>query len=60
MVHAEVFSDEGARTVAPAVRALALDFEPLLFLIGADGKVRRRLDVIYDDAELRDGLAGLR
>lgn len=59
VVHAEVFSDLEGRTVAPAVTALSLDFEPLLFLVGADGVVRNRLDVIYDKAELRDALAAL-
>jgi hypothetical protein len=58
VVHAEVFADPDGRQVAPAVKALGLDFEPLLFVIGADGVVRRRLDVIYDAAELRSALAG--
>jgi hypothetical protein len=30
----------------------------VLFVIGADGAVRRRLDVIYDATELRAALAG--
>jgi len=58
VVHAEVFADPAGRQVAPAVKALGLDFEPLLFVVGADGVVRRRLDVIYDAAELRSALAG--
>lgn len=59
MVHADVYADAAATTIAPAVQALGLPFEPLLYLIGADGVVRRRLDVIYDTGELRDGLAAL-
>ena len=58
VVHAEVFSDPAGRKVAPAVSALGLDFEPVLFVIGADGAVRHRLDVIYDATELRTALAG--
>jgi len=56
-VHAEVFSDPDGRKVAPAVSALGLDFEPLLFVTGPDGVVRRRLDVICDRAELLDALS---
>jgi hypothetical protein len=58
-VHAEVFADDAATTPAPAVTTLGLEYEPLLFLVGADGKVQRRLDVIYDVAELRDALSAL-
>lgn len=59
VVHADVYADDAARVLAPAVQALGLGFEPLLYLIGADGIVRQRLDVIYDTGELRDGLSGL-
>ncbi|MEZ5260879.1 MAG: hypothetical protein R2755_03675 [Acidimicrobiales bacterium] len=58
-VHAEVYADDAATVVAPAVDALGLDYEPLLFLVGADGVVRHRLDVIYDDVELRQKLQEL-
>jgi hypothetical protein len=65
-IHVEVFASadaveaEGlAATLAPAVAALDLPFEPCLFLIGADGVLRRRLDVIYDEVELREGLDAL-
>lgn len=56
-VHAEVFADPDGRKVAPAVGALGLDYEPVLFIVAADGKVRTRFDVIYDGAELRSALA---
>lgn len=55
-VHAEVFADPDGRKVAPAVDALGLDYEPVLYLTGADGVVRSRLDIIYDTAELRSAL----
>ena len=58
-VHAEVYADDAATTPAPAVEALGLSFEPLLFLAGADGVVTDRLDVIYDRGELRDALTAL-
>ena len=38
-VHAEVYTDEQAKTVAPAMTAWSLDSEPWTFLINADGSV---------------------
>lgn len=58
-VHAEVYADEAATVIAPAVDTLGLQYEPLLFLTGADGVVRHRLDVIYDTAELREKLTDI-
>jgi len=46
-------------TLSPAVEALELPFEPCLFLIAADGTLQRRLDVIFDEVELANGLAQL-
>lgn len=51
-VHAEVYADNAATTVAPAVRALALDYEPLVFVTGPDGVVRERIDIIWDRADM--------
>ncbi len=45
--------------LAPAVDALQLPFEPCLFLIAADGTLARRIDVIFDEDELGEGLAAL-
>ncbi|MCU1452259.1 MAG: hypothetical protein JWN46_405 [Acidimicrobiales bacterium] len=63
LVHAEVYRDgkaaaanPGGAPVAPALEALGLDFEPCLFIVGADGKVRMRLDNIFDAVELRQAL----
>lgn len=65
-IHVEVFASaeaveaEGpAAELSPAVAAWDLPFEPCLFLIGADGVLRRRLDVIYDEVELVEGLDAL-
>ena len=52
MVHADVYSDAAGTTVAPAVNALGLEYEPVLYLAKADGIVKDRLDVIWDQAEL--------
>ncbi len=65
-IHAEVYASAEAveaeglsAQLAPAVEALELPFEPALFLIDANGTLVRRIDVIYDEVELRDGLAQL-
>ncbi len=52
MVHADVYSDAAGTTVAPAVNALGLDYEPVLYLVKGDGIVNDRIDVIWDQAEL--------
>ncbi len=56
-IHAEVYADDAATVPAPVITSLDLQYEPLLFLIGADGIVRHRLDVIYDTGELHEKLA---
>ena len=58
-LHAEVFADNAATKVAPAVEALGLSFEPVLYLVGADGVVVDRLDVIFDATELAEQLDAL-
>ncbi len=66
LIHAEVYASAEAveaqglqAPLAPVVDALRLPFEPALLLIGADGTLIRRLDVIYDEVELRDALIEL-
>ncbi|HEV7719907.1 MAG TPA: hypothetical protein VGO60_01410 [Iamia sp.] len=65
-VHVEVYESaeeveaEGPdATLAPAVAAWKLPYEPCLFLVAADGTVAERLDVIYDTDELAEALARL-
>jgi hypothetical protein len=55
MVHADVYSDAAGTTVAPAVNALGLEYEPVLYL-AKDGTVKDRLDVIWDQSELDERL----
>jgi hypothetical protein len=56
VVHAEVYTDLTATEVTPAVEALALSFEPTLFLVDADGMVVERLDGLWNDTELAERL----
>lgn len=65
-VHVEVYAsaaeveEQGLQApLAPAVDEWGLPFEPCLFLVGSDGSIVERLDVIYDAVELDEGLARL-
>lgn len=64
VVHVEVYKSldvdfSSADALSPGMRAYHLTFEPILFLAGADGVVRERLDGPYDALECRDALARL-
>ena len=52
-IHAEVYSDANATTVAPAVNAVSMTFEPALFVTDASGVVTARLDAVFDAVELQ-------
>jgi hypothetical protein len=56
MVHAEVYTDSTIETVAPAVTAYHMNFEPALFVADAKGTLVARLDSIYDTQELKAAL----
>ena len=58
-VHAEVYADEAATVIAPAVQALNLSFEPVLFIADKNGKIVNRLDAIFDVLEFSDALASV-
>jgi hypothetical protein len=57
-VHAEVYTDDTATTPAPAVDALGLTYEPVLFVTDAAGTVVERLDAVWDSTELAEVLDG--
>jgi hypothetical protein len=54
VVHAEVYTDDTATTVAPAVSNYAMTYEPALFITDANGKIVERLDAVFDEVELRE------
>lgn len=58
-VHAEVYTDLTATEIAPAVEALALPFEPTVFLVGSDGVIVDRIDSVWNDTEMRERLQAL-
>lgn len=51
-VHAEVYTDDTATTIAPAVDAASLTYEPVLFVTDANGVVVDRLDAVWGETEL--------
>jgi hypothetical protein len=56
-VHAEVFADQAGTKVAPAVTALGLTYEPVIWITDATGTVQRRIDVVWDLDEMSAVLA---
>jgi len=61
-LHAEVYAQpykDPSTPTSPAVDAYSLTYEPALFLAGADGVIRDRLDVLLDGAELHEALGRL-
>ena len=56
-VHAEVYADPEGTTVAPAVDALTLQYEPVMFFTDATGTITNRVDIVWDAAELAELLA---
>lgn len=56
IVHAEVYTDDTATQVAPAVTSYAMTYEPALFVTGRDGTIVERLDAVFDSVELREVL----
>lgn len=63
LIHCEVYVDPsefaggGFPDLVPAVEALALPYEPALFVADADGTIVARLDTTFDRSELADALA---
>lgn len=62
-VHAEVFTNPEENSVplaiedfAPVVTELGLPYEPVFYVVGADGVVRDRLDYIFDASDMRASL----
>jgi hypothetical protein len=55
-LHVEIYTDTSGKTLAPAVQAYHLESEPFLFLAGADGVVRERLDNAFDRSEVKAAL----
>ena len=59
VVHADVYADNAATTVAPAVNALGVQYEPIIYFCTADGTIVDRLDAIWDASELTERVDAL-
>ena len=58
-IHAEIYADEAATVIAPAIKALGLTFEPTLFIVDMSSKIVKRLDAVFDSLEISDALASV-
>jgi hypothetical protein len=58
-IHAEIYTDDTATVVAPAVEALNMTYEPALFITDAQGVVVERLDAVFDADEINEVLVTL-
>ncbi len=54
IVHADVYADNEAIEVAPAVTALGIEYEPIIYFCSADTTIVDRLDGVWDRSELRE------
>jgi len=58
-LHTEIYTDDKAATVAPAVIALKMDYEPAIYITDATGKIIERLDAVFDADEINAAIATL-
>ena len=58
-LHAEIYTDDKATTVAPAVVALKMEYEPAIYITDASGKILERFDAIFDADEISSAIAAL-
>jgi hypothetical protein len=57
--HAEIYTDDKATTVTPAVVALKMEYEPAIYITDASGKIVERFDAVFDAKEISDAIATL-
>ena len=58
-LHAEIYTDDKATTVAPSVVALKMEYEPAIYITDASGKIVERFDAVFDADEINDAIAKL-
>jgi len=58
-LHAEIYTDDKATTVAPAVVALKMEYEPAIYITDASGKIIERFDAVFDADEISAAIAAL-
>jgi hypothetical protein len=55
-VHVDVYADEAATKVAPAVQALTLTFEPVLWIADSTGVITHRFEGVWHTSEVDQAL----
>ena len=58
-LHAEIYTDDKATTVTPAVVALKMEYEPAIYITDASGKIIERFDAVFDSDEISSAIAAL-
>jgi hypothetical protein len=58
-LHTEIYTDDKATTVAPAVVALKMEYEPVIYITDASGKIVERFDAVFDAEEINAAIATL-
>ena len=58
-LHAEIYTDDKATTVAPSVVALKMEYEPAIYITDASGKIIERFDAVFDADEINAAIATL-
>ena len=58
-LHAEIYTDDKATTVAPAVIALKMEYEPAIYITDASVKIIERFDTVFDADEISSAIAAL-
>ena len=58
-LHADIYTDDKATTVAPAVVALKMEYEPAIYITDASGIIIERFDAIFDADEINAAIAAL-
>ena len=56
-LHTEIYTDDKATTVAPAVVALKMEYEPAIYITDASGKIVERFDAVFDAEEINAAIA---
>ena len=58
-LHAEIYTDDKATTVTPAVVALKMEYEPAIYITDASGKIVDRFDAVFDADEINAAILKL-
>jgi len=58
-LHAEIYTNDKATTVAPAIVALKMEYEPAIYITDTSGKIIERFDAVFDADEISSAIAAL-